>query len=239
MPTDIIVGELGTFTFDVTGRQIGQDGLLISGVVPNPITEAGKLIEAQSNLQRPPDAYLLMPLTGISNPDGVYEQYMKFGEKYGEVVRMITFDKDFSVELCGGTHVKATGEIGMFKIVQETSVAAGVRRIEALTGPKALEYVDSHFEDLKKIKEITLAEAFREAEQLRGQGDAKATAIYADSFGQDQEFYALYRSLNAYKETFGTENDLLVIEPDSEFFQYFKQARVGEDAPGSEPAELK
>ncbi len=69
---------------DATGRQIGHDGILISGVVPNPIGTAGKLIEAQSNLPRPPDAYLLMPLTGISNPEGVYEQYMKFGEKYGE-----------------------------------------------------------------------------------------------------------------------------------------------------------
>lgn len=69
---------------DATGRQIGQDGILISGIVPNPIGTAGKLIEAQSNLPCPPDAYLLMPLTGISNPEGVYEQYMKFGEKYGE-----------------------------------------------------------------------------------------------------------------------------------------------------------
>lgn len=68
---------------DATGRQMGRDGILISGIVPNPIGEAGTLIEAQSNLQRPPDAYLLMPLTGISTPQGIYEQYMKFGEKYG------------------------------------------------------------------------------------------------------------------------------------------------------------
>ncbi len=69
---------------DVTGRQMGQDGILMSGIVPNPIATAGKLVESQSNLPRPPDVYLLMPLTGISNPEGVYEQYMKFGEKYGE-----------------------------------------------------------------------------------------------------------------------------------------------------------
>ena len=69
---------------DTTGRQIGQDGILISGIVPNPIPDAGELITAQSNLPRPPDAFLLMPLTGIANPEGVYQQYMQFGEQYGE-----------------------------------------------------------------------------------------------------------------------------------------------------------
>ena len=68
---------------DKTGQQIGDDGILISGIVPNPIRQAGQLIEAQTELGRPPDAYLLMPLTGISNPEGVYQQYMAFGEKYG------------------------------------------------------------------------------------------------------------------------------------------------------------
>lgn len=68
---------------DRTGQQIGEDGILVSGIVPNPINQAGQLIEAQAELQRPPDAYLLMPLTGISSPEGIYEQYMKFGEHYG------------------------------------------------------------------------------------------------------------------------------------------------------------
>ena len=68
---------------DKTGQQIGDDGIFISGIVPNPIPQAGQLVEAQSELQRPPDAYLLMPLTGVSNPEGVYEHYMEFGERYG------------------------------------------------------------------------------------------------------------------------------------------------------------
>jgi membrane protease subunit HflC len=79
--------------------------------------------------------------------------------------------------------------------------------------------------DAERQREITLANAFREAEQVRGEGDATATGVYADAFGRDTEFYTLYRSLNAYKETFQTEKDLLVIEPDSEFFKYFKNAR--------------
>lgn len=68
---------------DRTSQQIGADGILISGIVPNPIRQAGQLIEAQSELNRPPDAYLLMPLTGISNPAGIYETYMKFTDNYG------------------------------------------------------------------------------------------------------------------------------------------------------------
>jgi alanyl-tRNA synthetase len=79
---------------------------------------------------------------------------MLFGEKYGETVRVITFDKSFSQELCGGTHVQATGEIGQFVIVAESAVAAGVRRLEALTGTAARQYLKSEIAELDKIRDI-------------------------------------------------------------------------------------
>jgi alanyl-tRNA synthetase len=78
---------------------------------------------------------------------------MLFGEKYGDKVRMITFDPAYSVELCGGMHVKATGRLGFFKIISESAVAAGVRRIEAVTGSEAENVINEQFRLIKDLKE--------------------------------------------------------------------------------------
>ena len=79
---------------------------------------------------------------------------MLFGEKYGDKVRVITFDSDYSMELCGGTHVQNTGEIGFFKIVHESSVAAGIRRIEALTAFGAEQWVTGQESKLQTVANL-------------------------------------------------------------------------------------
>ena len=75
-----------------------------------------------------------------------------FGEKYGDVVRMVTIDPAYSVELCGGTHVGHTGELGLFKITSEMAVAAGVRRIEAVCGEAALAFINNQLDTLKEVR---------------------------------------------------------------------------------------
>jgi len=73
-----------------------------------------------------------------------------------------------------------------------------------------------------KERTVILAEAFRKAEEIRGQGDQEAANIYATAYNKDKEFYALYRSLNAYRNSFANKDDVLVLQPTSEFFKYFK-----------------
>ncbi|MFT6372523.1 MAG: membrane protease subunit HflC [Gammaproteobacteria bacterium] len=74
-------------------------------------------------------------------------------------------------------------------------------------------------------REETLAEAYRISEEIRGEGDATAAKIYADSYNQDKEFYSFYRSLNAYETSFGGGQDIMVLSPDSDFFKFFKQSK--------------
>lgn len=77
--------------------------------------------------------------------------------------------------------------------------------------------------DADRQQRVILAQAFREAEEVRGQGDAESASIYAEAYNKDAEFYAFYRSLQAYRESFSSKSDVLVLDPDSEFFRFFKE----------------
>lgn len=81
--------------------------------------------------------------------------------------------------------------------------------------------------DADKQRTIIIAEAFRDAEKIRGEGDAKATRIYGQVFGQNPEFYKFYRSLEAYRASFNSRNDVMVVDPSSEFFKYMKNSKGG------------
>jgi alanyl-tRNA synthetase len=77
-----------------------------------------------------------------------------FGEKYGDMVRVVVMDPSYSVELCGGTHVGSTGELGFFKITSESAIAAGVRRVEAICGRQAEDFINEELKLLGELKEI-------------------------------------------------------------------------------------
>lgn len=83
--------------------------------------------------------------------------------------------------------------------------------------------------DADRQREVIVAEAYRDAQKIKGEGDAKATNTYAQAFGQNPEFYAFYRSLEAYRGSFKSKNDVLVVEPNSEFFKYMKNSGRGND----------
>ncbi len=79
--------------------------------------------------------------------------------------------------------------------------------------------------DADRQREVIIAEAHRDAEKIRGEGDAIASDVYAKAYGKNEEFFAFYRSLNAYQKSFGQEKDLIVLEPASDFFRYFKREK--------------
>jgi membrane protease subunit HflC len=104
------------------------------------------------------------------------------------------------------------------------------RRMQAERSRVAKEFRSQGAELAEKIRagadrqrQVLIAEAYREAEQTRGMGDARAAEIYAHAFSKDKEFYAFFRSLRAYQESFDGSNDLMLLAPDGEFFEYFNQ----------------
>ena len=107
------------------------------------------------------------------------------------------------------------------------------RRMTAERDKEAQELRSTGKEQAEKIRAsadrertIELANAYRDSEELRGEGDAKAASIYAEAYQQDAEFYSFMRSLNAYKAAFSSKGDIMLVEPDSQFFKYLKQKEI-------------
>lgn len=92
-------------------------------------------------------------------------------------------------------------------------------------GAEAAERIQA---DADRRRTVLLAEAYRDAERLRGEGDARAADIYAQAYGQEADFYRFHRSLNAYRNSFGSKDDLIVLQPDSDFFRYFNDLNIPE-----------
>jgi len=123
-------------------------------------------------------------------------------------------------------------DVQVMRIDLPEEVSSSVfRRMEAERERVAREFRSQGAEAAERIRAdadrqrvVTMANAFRDAEMLRGEGDAKSAEIYAKAYGADAEFFTFYRSLNAYKKTF-TSSSMMVLDPDSDFFRYFKQQK--------------
>jgi membrane protease subunit HflC len=105
------------------------------------------------------------------------------------------------------------------------NMAAERARIAKELRAKGAEAAEKIRADAERQRDVLLAEAYRDAERTRGEGDARATSITGRAFSANPEFYSLYRSLNAYKESFKSKDDILVVDPSADFFKYFKNPR--------------
>jgi alanyl-tRNA synthetase len=145
----------------VLGSHVQQKGSLVNEkvlrfdfshftkVTDEQLREIETIVNERIRQQIPLDERRNVPIAEAKNLGAM----ALFGEKYGDFVRVITFDKDYSVELCGGLHVQNTGSIGYFKITTESAVGAGVRRIEAVTAGAAEAYVDQQLDLLAQVRE--------------------------------------------------------------------------------------
>lgn len=153
------------------------------------------------------------------------------------IKQLVSTDRSAIREILIRNSKSIAGDLGMeiidvqvMRIDLPEEVSSSVyRRMEAERERVAREFRSQGAEAAERIRAdadrqrvVTLANAFRDAEKLRGEGDAKSAEIYAQAFGQDTEFFTFYRSLNAYKKTFSS-GSTLVLDPESDFFQYFKK----------------
>ena len=131
-----------------------------------------------------------------------------FGEKYGDKVRVVKFGEGYSCELCGGTHIPSTGRIGSFKILTESAIAAGVRRIEAITGEAVIDYLDNQIDTLNKIKGLVKSsgDVLKAVENLSTQNTMLQKKIEAMMMAQ-----AVSDAKNAYNNATEWDGHKLVV----------------------------
>ena len=145
----------------VLGTHVEQKGSLVddqrlrfdfshfSKMTPEEIRQVEKIVNQKIRENIPNVTYAEIPIDEAKAMGAT----ALFGEKYGDKVRVVVFDKDYSMELCGGCHTSATGNIGMFKIVSESAIAAGIRRIEAITGEAVEQYLDEQLDLIGQLRE--------------------------------------------------------------------------------------
>ncbi len=144
-------------------------------------------------------------------------------------IREILIKKSSSIAADLGMEIV---DVQVMRIDLPEEVSSSVyRRMEAERERVAREFRSQGAEAAERIRAdadrqrvVMMANAFRDAEKLRGEGDAKSAEIYAKAYGEDTEFFTFYRSLNAYKKTFSSSS-MMVLDPDSDFFRYFKQQK--------------
>lgn len=132
--------------------------------------------------------------------------------------------KDFGIEIVDVRVKRMDYEQSISESIYRR-MAAERTRVAKEFRSKGAEAAERIRADADRQRTVLLAESYRLAQKIRGDGDAKAAATYSKAYNKDPEFYAFYRSLTAYRKSFINDNDLLVIQPDSEFFKYFKKAK--------------
>ena len=170
----------------VDGERLRFDFAHFEAVTPEQLKSIERAVNQQIQLNS-------VVNTEVLDPEAAKEKgaMALFGEKYGDKVRVLSMGEDYSIELCGGTHVNRTGDIGLIRIVSEAGIAAGVRRIEAVTGSHALAYLDEQQAQLEEIGRLVRAGG----DQLQ----SKVAGLVADNKQHEKTIQQLQAKLAAFE----------------------------------------
>jgi membrane protease subunit HflC len=209
-----------------------KKNVIVDSFVKWRISDVGRFYRANQGDERRAEARLAQIIK-----DGLRSEFAKrtvqevvSGER-SQIMSILTVTASKAVEGLGMSIV----DVRLKRIDLPTEVSTSVyRRMEAERARVAREFRSRGAEAAERIRAdadrqrtVIRAEAYRDAERIRGEGDKRAAEIYAQAFSQNSEFYALYRSLNSYKTMFKDKSDLIVLEPDSEYFRYFMGTDAG------------